>query len=346
MSSIISEKVFERKYTKLKAFASYAFRYAIYLAVVFGVMLSFAYSLRVDDPLKFTMRYWVIFFVLCVVGTLVKMIQEKDVNVAVLSKTVDITIGDKNFVYQVKDYIGTNIKRGGKKNARYELVFAENPKDPDANPNITIPGINIRQFMEISDAVMTAKQELDGKKYEAFQGEVYERKRRSSVDLKFGFLTFMVVLVTVCIILYVLSYLFSSDKDLAVFVWIMTLLTLFYISRLVSFFRYLPVKEPVSKSLKSLRFESMGLNINNKSYSYKEIESVTMTPPYLTGFPRYHRILSVKLYEAKKPMRFSIGKRNRNTESEADLAAGCTCTYPALYERIKSEKALERKFKI
>ena len=347
MRTLVSEKVFEKKHTKLKVLASLAFKYAIYLALIYGLLLMYAFNIRADDPFEFTRNYWLILLAVSVVGIIVKMAQEKDVNVTVLSKTVDITVGDENAVYQVEDYVGTNIKRTGKKNARYELVFAETGEGTDSNLHVTLPGINIRQFKEISDAVMTAKQELSGgNEYEAFQGEVYERTGKSSADMKYVFKIFMVVAAAACIIVHTLAYVFSSDKDRGFFVFLLIVLSLLFIIQLVKLVRYLFVKEPGSKSLRTLCFESTGLKINNTSYSYKEIESVTMTPPYLTGFSRYHRILSVKLYEAKKPVRFSFGYRIRENETEEELAEGCTCLYPALYERIKNDKALTRRFRI
>ena len=349
MSSIVSDKVFENKYTKLKVLAILTLKYAFYLALIYGLLLLYALNKRIDDPYKFTKNYWLIFLAVSVVGILVKMVLQKDVNVTVLRKTVDITVGDTNAVYQVTDYIGPNIKKSGKKNARFELVFANNEKDAatDSDIRITLPGISIRQFMEISDAVMTAKQELSGGiEYEAFQGNVYEGNRKSSVDLKFVFIMFFVIAIPVRMIIHVLVYFLSSDMVLGTLVLFLVVLSLIYIIVLINFFRYLPVKEPGSKPLRTLEFESTGLKINNKSYSYKDIESVTMTPPYLTGFSRYHRMLSVKLYEAKKPMRFSLGKRIGKNTTEEEFASGCTCLYPALYERIKSDKALTRKFKI
>lgn len=44
--------------------------------------------------------------------------------------------------------------------------------------------------------------------------------------------------------------------------------------------------------------------------------------------------------------RFSLGNRIEKNQSEKELAEGCTCIYPAIYERIKTDKALTRKFKL
>ena len=88
------------------------------------------------------------------------------------------------------------------------------------------------------------------------------------------------------------------------------------------------------------------LEINGVSYSYKAIETVTMTQPYLMGFSAYHRELTIKLFDSKKPLRFSLGNRIEKDETEEEIGKGNTCIYPALYERIKTDKALNRKFKI
>ena len=347
MSSSVSEKVFENKNAKLKAFVSLAFEYAISLAILYGVLLLFAFNKHVDDPYTFAKNYWLLFLAVAVIGTLINALRQKDVIVTVLSKTVDITVGDTNAVFQVKDYVGPSIKSSRNNKAGYELVFAENGNDPDGNTHIALPGIKIRQFKEISDAIMTAKQELSGgNEYEAFKGNAYVRNRKPSFDLKFIFLTFLAILVSARIIAIVLTCFFSSDRDIRPFVASLILLSLIFVFLLINLIRYSLVKEPRAKSLRSLEFESTGLKINNKSYSYKEIESVTMTPPYLTGFSSYHRILSVKTYEAKKPVRFSFGKRIEENVTEEEFAAGCTCSYPELYERIKSDKALTRKFRI
>ncbi len=347
MSALVSEKVFEKKHTKLKALGLWTLRYSVYLAFIFLFLLMYAYNKRFEDPLTFTRNYWLLFVAVAVIGVLSKMIRQKDINVTVLSKTVDITVGDENNVFQVKDYVGPDISRVGKKNDRYGLIFAEGGDSSDGKRHITLPGVKLKELKEISDAVMTAKQELaGGVEYEAFEGEVYESKRRSSVDLKFGFLAAASIAVTVLIIVQVLGYFLSSDIVLGLLVSHLIVLLPVFIIVLANFIRYSLEKEPAAKALRTLTFESTGYKINDKSYLYNEIESVTMTPPYVTDFPYYHRILSVKTYEAKKPVRYSLGNRIGENETEEEIATDCTCAYPALYERIKNDKALNRKFKI
>ena len=346
MSSAVTEKVFERKYAKLKMFAQLTFRYAIYLAVIFGLLYMCAMNIVVDAPMEFTMKYWLVLLAISVLGIIVKMAMEKDVCVTVLKKTVEISIGDSDTVYQVADYTGPNIRKSKNINRRYELVFAAGSENEDKDIHVVLPGINIRQLKDISDAVYTAKQELSGDyQYTAFEGDIYERKKNAPVDLKFVFHIIGILLIVVLIGLHILGYIFSDRIDLVSLAYSLTVLVIIFIVQLSKFLRYLSVKETPSKAMRSLEFESSGLTINGRSYLYKDIESVTMTAPYLTGFPQYYRILSVKTYDAKKPARFSFGRRPKNENTEENVQ-GCTCLYSALYERIKTEKALERKFKI
>lgn len=346
MSSAVTEKVFEKKYAKLKVFAKLTFRYAIYLAVLFGLLYGYAMYTGVAAPMEFTKKYWLILLAISVLGIIVKMALEKDVRVTVLRKTVEISIGDSDTVYQVADYIGPNIRKNKNINRRHELVFAGGKENDNKDIHIALPGINIRQLKDISDAVYTAKHELSGDdRYAAFEGDIYEKKRCATVDLKFIFHIIGLLLIVALIGLHILGYILSARIDIGSLAFSLTILLIIFIVQLSKFFRYLSVKEVPLKALRSLKFDSSGLTINGKSYSYKEIESVTMTAPYLTGFPKYHRILSVKTYDAKKPVRFSFGRRPIN-ENTADSIQGGTCSYSALYERFKTEKVLGRKFKI
>lgn len=344
MSSAVTEKVFEKKYAKLKMFANLTFRYAIYLAVLFGLIFIYAMNKRVESPMEFTTKNWLVLLAISVLGIIVKMAMEKDVCVTVLRKTVEISVGDSDTVFQVADYIGHNIRKSKNINRRYELVFAGGSENDDIH--IVLPGISIRQLKDISDAVYTAKHELSGDyQYAAFEGNIYERKRNAAADLKFVFYLIGMFLIVALIGLLILCYILSDRIDIGSLAFSLIILGIIFIVQLSKFIRYLSVKEEPSKALKSLEFDASGLTINGRSFLYKEIESVTMTAPYLTGFPKYRRILSVKTYDAKKPARFSLGKRPGNENTEENVQ-GCTCLYSALYERIKTEKALGRKFKI
>lgn len=346
MSSAVSEKVFEKKYAKLKVFAGLTFRYGIYLAVLYGLLFVYAMNKGVDAPMEFTTNNWLVLLAICVLGVAVKSALEKEVCVTVLRKTVDIAIGDSDTVYPVTDYIGPNIKKSGSKNRRYELVFAGGSENENKDIHVVLPGINIRLLKDISDAVFTAKHELAGDiQYDPFEGGFYERKRNASPDLKFIFHIIGLLLLEVLIGLHIAGYIFSDRIDIGSFVFSLVLLVLLFIVQLSKFVRYLSVKEESSRALRSLEFESSGLMINGTTYLYKDIETVTMTPPYVTDFPKYRRILSVKLYEAKKPARFSLGNRPAKKYTE-ESAQGCSCLYSSLYERLKTEKALGRKFKI
>ena len=345
MARGVTEKVFEIKHAKLKVFFSLAFRYGIYLAIILWLLISYAYSKEVDSPMVYARNYWLIFLAISVAGIIVKMAQEKNVCVTVLSKTVDITIGDESAVYSVKDYAGTHFNLSKRKKFRHELVFSDESGGQDDFIHVMLPGMKIKQFKDVSDAIMTAKQELEGgNNYVAFEGDVYERNRSASPDIKGALLTILVIAFPVCAIAYSLAWFFSGTRDVGSYVFFMIILSAFYIWLFIRFIRYLLENEPRAKALRSLAFESNGLKINGQQFSYREIESVTMTAPYLMDFSRYHRVLSVKLYDSKKPLRFSLGNRIEKKETEEQLAERCTCTYPELYARIRNDKALERKF--
>ena len=126
----------------------------------------------------------------------------------------------------------------------------------------------------------------------------------------------------------------------------MVLCIIFFVYFLVKLIFYLIEIGPRPKKLKTLKFSNSGYEINGIFYAYKAIETVTMTQPYLTGFSAYHRELTIKLFDSKKPLRFSLGNRIEKDENEEELAKGNTCTYPALYERIKTDKSLGRKFQL
>ena len=347
MGSYVTDKVFERKHTKLKMFIRLTIKYGIGLAVIFGLLYVYAFNKGIDMPMKFVTGNWILFFAICLIGIIVNTAKEKDVIVTVMSKSVDITVGDADAVYQVKDYKGTNFNRNGKRKARYELVFSDSGNDQDNMLYVGLPGIKIKQFKEISDAVMTAKQELSGDAgYEAFEGDTYVRKRSASADLKYIFLMSLVILVPVAAVVFVIFEMLNNKYYIGAVFWGLTLLLLFYIWILKKFICYLFERENGVKPLKSLSFEGSSLKINDVQFLYKEIETLSMTPPYLKDFSRYPRILSVKLYESEKPLKFSLGNRIEPEETEEELAEGCTCTYPALYERIKTGKDTVRKFKI
>ena len=346
MPSIVEEKTIEKKYAKLKVFAGLAFKYAVYLAVLFWLLYSYEMNVGADAPLERTMKAWLILLAVSVLGIIVKMAMEKDVVVTVLRKSVDITVGDDNSVFPIQDFIGPNINKRKKKSARFELVFAGG-EGSEEDVHVTLPGVNIRQFKEISDAVTIAKKEFSGGTgYTAFEGELYENGRRARADVRYILLAAVIIYVIARMIWVNMQWLFGRLDDIGFFVLYLVFLSLVLIFFLAKFVRRLSVKEPHAKALRTLRFDQAGLTINGKLFAYRDIESVTMTPPYLTDFPQYQRILSVKTYDAKKPVRYSLGNRLRKDETESMIASRSTCEYPALYERIKTDKAFTRKFRI
>lgn len=345
MASSVTDKVFEKKNTKIKAVVKNTIKYAIYLAVLYGALVLYAYNKGVDNPLGFVKSYWLLFVGIAVIGIIINAAKEKDVNVTVMSKSVDITVGGENSVHPVTEFGGpfiNNEKRG----QSFELIFTEDENDPNSMHFTPLPGLKTREFMNISDAIMVAKKELAGDtEYKAFEGDLYEKNSKDGTDGRLYFLSMLTIGLPILFISFLLFGLFFKH-DLWNFAFPMALCVIFFVVFLVKLIFYLIEIGPRPKKLKTLKFSNSGYEINGTFYSYKAIETVTMTQPYLTGFSAYHRELTIKLFDSKKPLRFSLGNRIEKDENEEELAKGNTCTYPALYERIKTDKALERKFKL
>lgn len=346
MASSVTDKVFEKKNTRIKAFVKYTIRYGIYLAVIFGALVLYAYNKGVDNPLGFAKYYWLLFAAVSVIGIIVNTAKEKDINVTVMSKTVDITVGGENSVHPVTEFVGPYINTKKKKSQQCELVFAEDENDPESMHFTPLPGFTAKEFMNICDAIMIAKKELAGEaQYKAFEGDLYEKNSNDGYDGKLYFLLVLTFGIPISFIVFMLMGILLKHN-----VWHysfpMTLCLVFFVFFLVKLIRYLIEIGPIPKKLKTLKFSNSGYEINGVSYSYKAIETVTMTQPYLMGFSAYHRELTIKLFDSKKPLRFSLGNRIEKDETEEEIGKGNTCIYPALYERIKTDKALDRKFKI
>ena len=347
MASAVKEKVFEKKNTKIKAVLYYTVRYGISLAVIYGALILYAYNAHVPNPIPFASKYWLIFFGVAALGIIMKAVQTNDVNVTVMSKSVDITAGGTNYVYQLEQFVGPFIdtKKRGKES--YELVFADVADNPDTTRFIPLPGIKVREFIEISDAITVAKEELSGEhNYEAFEGDLYEKTRKDGVDAKAAVLGFFLVAIPVWSAIFLLVVMFILKHDIGIYSLPLTAAVILFVIVVVKFIGYLIERGPKPKKLKTLKFSNSGYEINGAFHSYKEIEYVTMTQPYLTGFSAFRRVLTIKLFDSKKPLKFSIGNRIEKNETEEELAKGCTCPYPALYERIKTDKSLGRKFQL
>ena len=345
MASSVTDKVFEKKNTKIKAVVKNTIKYAIYLAVLYGALVLYAYNKGVDNPLGFVKSYWLLFVGIAVIGIIINAAKEKDVNVTVMSKSVDITVGGENSVHPVTEFGGpfiNNEKRG----QSFELIFTEDENDPNSMHFTPLPGLKTREFMNISDAIMVAKKELAGDtEYKAFEGDLYEKNSKDGLDGKLYFLRALTFGIPISFTAFWLfGIIFNHDP------WSyalpMALCIIFFVYFLVRFISYLIETGPRPKKLKTLKFSNSGYEINGTFYAYKAIETVTMTQPYLTGFSAYHRELMIKLFDSKKPLRFSLGNRIEKDENEEELAKGNTCTYPALYERIKTDKSLGRKFQL
>ena len=70
-----------------------------------------------------------------------------------------------------------------------------------------------------------------------------------------------------------------------------------------------------------------------------------MTPPYLLNVNEEFRLLTIELKHSAEPRVFNLVLRPKANETEELVAAGCSCTYPALYERIKTDPGTAELFK-
>ena len=347
MASAVKDKVFEKKHTKLKTVLYYSVRSGIALAGIYGALFLYVYYSHFSDPIPFTTKYWLIFLAIAVVEIIIKAVQTNDINVTVMSKSVDITAGGENYVYQVEQFVGPYIDTKKKKDRRYELAFADDVNNPDTTHFIALPGIKVKEFITVCDAITVAKEELSGEhNYEAFEGDVYEKTRKDGVDAKAAVLGFFLVAIPVWSAIFLLVVMFILKHDIGIYSLPLTAAVILFVIVVVKFIGYLIERGPKPKKLKTLKFSNSGYEINGAFHSYKEIEYVTMTQPYLIGFSAFHRVLTIKLFDSKKPLKFSIGNRIEKNETEEELAKGCTCPYPALYERIKTDKSLGRKFQL
>lgn len=264
--------------------------------------------------------------------------------VRITDDKVDVTVGSSHDVFPVEDYIGPRFS-GTRSNIKRKLVFKDE-EDPESNITYNLPADN-RLFMEVSDAILIRKHEkLDDVKYKAFKGDKYKGELAEGIEIdakKIFWLLLAMVIFTPAAGYFVVFKILKNPVEhigsisVGVLLWILGVIALCLIARAV----YLENKE----TLKTLTFDSKALTINGKEFPYNEIETVSMTPPYLHSFSASRRELSIKLYDAKKPVIFYVGHRP-DDENSKEISENRSCIYPALYERVRTDRFIESKFKV
>lgn len=345
-------KVFENKKPKQKAFISGFLKVTIALSIIAIVALAKTVS---ADPTSMTTIVTVsmAFAIVLCVGIAFGIrdaIRAQKIIVKITDEDVDVTVGTAHGVYPVADFIGTNLNDTGTSYRKYnlELVFANG--ESEDNLYVALPGIRGWLFSKIVDVILIAKHNLSGEeeKYEPFDGDLYEA---TTVEPFAGnpvktllkllmFELFMIGLIAAIFIFFKINISLTVKIILSVLAGISVTITVVWIilaPRLN--------KKSLANQVGSLRFEDYGLKINDEEFLYRNIKSISMTPPYLLNVNEEFRLLTIELKHSDEPRVFNLVLRPKANETEELVAAGCTCTYPALYERIKTDPGTAELFK-
>ena len=341
------EQVFTNKNYKIKTFIIKSLcllGFSVIAIVYFTVKVIVTGKYTFDVAIKNALPVAGVAALISLIFGAYKMLTIKNSCVKITKDEVDITVGTSHDVYPVEDYIGPHFG-GNRSNIRRELEFADE-EDPESNIFYNLP-VNNDLFMDISDSILIRKHEkLDDIEYEAFEGDEYEGKLSDEEDgnakKMLWLLIIFVVLAPVAYYLIFFRILNNPVKYMGAIAggmafWVLGVVVLCFLGRV----HQIETKE----TIKTLKFDSKALTINGKEFPYKEIETVSMTPPYLNQFSAVRRQISIKLNDAKKPVVFYAGNR-LDDENPEEPSENRTCTYPALYERIRTDMFIGSKFKI
>jgi hypothetical protein len=280
-----------------------------------------------------------------IIGTY-NLLKIKKTSVRVTYDKVEFKVGSTyQNSYPVEDYIGPHFNVGNKGKIRRELEFLDE-EDPGSNIYFNLH-VDNDLFMKISDAILIRKHEKLGDiEYEAYEGDEYEGNLAEEMDVNAGkmvwLLAALVIFAPVAGYFIVFKFLNNPAKyivsiTIGVIAWVLSVIALGFFIRIY--------RMETKETIKTLKFSSKALTVNGREFPYDEIETVSMTPPYLLFFSASRRELSIRLYDAKKPAIFYVGHRLDDTSSE-ELTENRTCIYPALYERVRTDRVLASKFKI
>jgi hypothetical protein len=345
-------KIFENKKPKQKAFISGFLKVSIVLSIIAVVALAKTVS---ADPTSMTTIVTESMALAIVLGTGIVFgirdaIRAQKIIVKVSDDDVDVTVGTAHGVYPVADFIGTNLNDTGASYRKYdlELVFANG--ESEDNLYVALPGIRGWLFSKIVDAISIAKHNKTGdeEKYEPFEGDLYEGSTVEPFSgspvktlLKFlMFELFMIALIAGIFIFFKINISLAMKIILLSLAGICVTITVVWIilaPRLN--------KKSLANQVGSLRIEDNGLKINDEEFLYRNIKSISMTPPYLLNVNEEFRLLTIELKHSDETRVFNLVLRPKANETEELVAAGCSCTYPALYERIKTDPGTAELFK-
>ena len=340
MGSRFDDIVIDNKNAKLKTFLIRS-GIGMFISILFIGFIAFAVAVsdikKLTDNIDDVAMIGVIAAVVSLCIGAWYAFKTKNVCVKISRNQVDVTVNKAHGVYPLEDYNGFKLSKNA---SGKELVFA-NGDDPDNSLYIALP-VNLKQFIRISDAIQIAKLETYGgyEQRDAYKDDVY--KRTPGPDSYKGVIAALIIGMAIDIFLAAFFVLkgFDNPRRIVIFY----LCVLFFLVLFMIFICILVIKiQNKKRSVRTIEFGDRALIINDMDFSYIDIERICMTPPYLHHFSAHHRKLSLKLFDSEKPLIFYVGNRP-DDEYQEDSSEGCSCSYPELYARVKSDRNLESKF--
>ena len=337
-------RVFENTKPKQKAFLAQFLKITILLSILAIIALAKKVS---ADPTSMTTLVTVamVFAIVLCIGIafgIREALKAQKIIVKVTDEDVDVTVGNAHGVYPVKDYLGMNVTDTGNnyKKFQLELVFA-NPESED-NLYVALPGIKRWLFTQIADYIQTKKHDKydADEEYEAFEGDLFEGEvvepfAGNPVKTLLKLLMFQLAIIGLVVLIFVFFKLKVTTAKIITF----SILAGIGITINIVWIIITPKlnKRSLDNQISTLRFEDYGLKINDVEYAYRNIKSITMTPPYLPGLADEFRTMTIEMKHSDEKKVFNLMLRPKKDDTEELVAAGCSCTYPALYERIKTD---------
>ena len=340
-------EVFENKHPKLVGFATGLLMLVVFLTVFLGSMIFRIYAKTRN--LNASLFLIGIAAAVSLIAGLCSAAKAKKITVKIIGDTVDITVGKAHGTYPVRDYKGSKIYSSGGRSRTIikELIF----KDSEYGTNLTIelPNTSNKLFAQIADAIEIRRHELyeSDEEYVPFEGDVYEGVKPPYTLKAYLFIGIMLVIEMIVVGIFAGVFLSSgatverTDK-----LFMGGLLVLITVSLLTSFLLLFSLdKDARAKSITSLKTGSLALTVNGEEFAYRDIQSITMTPPYLPEVTSEYRTLTLELKNAEKPRKFYLGKRPSEKKTEEQLSGGCSCIYSAIYERLRTDPHTTALFK-
>lgn len=346
MGTNLTDITISNRNARIKTFlirSAIAMAVCLFITIVFAVWKITTFNDPIENDLKTVGTMVAIGAGISIVIGLYYSFKVKDVCVRIIKDRVEVNINKAHGIYPLEDYKGFQSRNNpsSRFTAYFDLIF-ENKEDPESDLLIEVP-VNAKLFMEISDSINIARHEMygDDEEYTALEGDEYTRTNQNPFSIK-TVAVYVIAFIISCGVIALTASMNVNELRKIMYTAIEILVDIFIIIILILSVR-LKIKEK-KHSVTSLRFDATVLKINGRDFPYKDIESITMTPPYLHHFSAYYRELSVKLYDSPKPVIFYVGNRP-DDEKQEEPSEGSSCKYPDLYARVKSDRNLERKFR-